>query len=72
MCIRDSVASGHARSGQASAIADVLTASDGTGDAFVTKLVQAVAIDQQRLERDLALFHSALAIRGPLLGARSN
>ncbi len=66
------VASGHARSGQASAIAAVLTASDGTGDAFVANLVQAVAIDQQRLERDLALFQSALAIRGPLLGARSN
>ncbi len=66
------VASGHTRSGKASAIASVLTATDGTSGAFVTYLVQAVAIDQQRLERDLALFQSALALRGPLLGARSN
>ena len=66
------VASGHAHGGKASAIAAVLTATDGTSGAFVTDLVQAVAIDQQRLERDLALFQSALALRGPLLGARSN
>ena len=66
------VASGHARGGRASAIATLLTSPDGTTDAFVADLVQAASTDHQRLQRDLVLFQSALLLRGPLLGARSN
>lgn len=65
------VASGHARCGDAAAIARSLgEASDGSdGSAWGTDPVQAARDDLHRLRRDFQLFRAARERLGPLLGA---
>ena len=64
------LAAGHAKNGNARAIADVLTQQDLDGTAVIEALIAASVLDEQRLNQDLFLFQEAILRRGPLLGAR--
>lgn len=63
------LASGHTRCGDAQAIARALAAA-GDEAQLAGSIAQAAAVDHERLQRDFVLFQRALALRGPLLGAR--